>query len=68
MTYSATVAEIRTLRRQWRRSDDDYQAHPTVMCGGYVEDDPCPNVAHPRDWVCGNCRRANARRRRGEAS
>lgn len=69
MTYTSTVAEIRALRAQWRRSDDDYRAHPFAVCVGWLTDHdggnerPCLNVRHPRDVMCRSCRAAAAKRR-----
>lgn len=31
MTYQQTVAEIRRLRWQWRRSDDAYRDNPLAL-------------------------------------
>lgn len=62
------VREIRDMRRQWRRSDDEYRAHPLTICLGWLESSegraPCFNVAAGKDTLCNRCRSAAAKRRR----
>jgi hypothetical protein len=66
----ALAAEIRELRRKWRKSDNEYRAYPIASCQGWrlVEERvmPCPNTAVPSTRpettvLCRVCRGKEAR-------